>query len=138
MAVLSDWVQINGRMWDVLVMNIEESFNILYSENTGRTIEQGAPMTLDPLGSFLGHKVTFARNKDKRGEYDVLFDYLRQPRYQGLPIKIVHGQTTIEYDAYVSSGTRKLDKIDDEKHYVDWDEFEANFIPIRAQVIPSE
>ena len=57
-----DYVKIDGTAYDVLVINIEESFNILYSENTGRTISTGAKMTLDPLGTFIGHNVTFKRS----------------------------------------------------------------------------
>ena len=39
---------INGKSYDVIITAIEESFSILYTENTGRTLGIGAPMTLDP------------------------------------------------------------------------------------------
>ena len=61
---------INGRSWDVIVTAIEESFSILYTENTGRTLAIGAPMTLDPLGTFFSHKVTFKRCKENVEEFD--------------------------------------------------------------------
>ena len=47
-----EYVKIGGKVWDVLVTEITESFSILYSENTGRTMSQGAGITLDPLGTF--------------------------------------------------------------------------------------
>ena len=58
-----DLVKIGGKVYDVLVTELSENFNILYSENTGRTMSAGARMTLDPLGTFYGHKVTFQRKR---------------------------------------------------------------------------
>ena len=65
-----EYVKIGGRVWDVLVTEISENFNILYSENTGRTMSVGARMTLDPLGTFFGHKITFQRKQGNEKEYD--------------------------------------------------------------------
>ena len=102
---------IDGEVYDVIVTSIEESFSILYTENTGRTTSVGAEMTLDPLGTFFSHKVTFRRSKDNYKEFDRLYDFLTIPRYSGFQIEIVHNQTTIKYQAYVSQGTRKLTQI---------------------------
>lgn len=135
--MIGDWVQIGNRAWNVIVTEISEDASILYTENTGRVMEEGAPLTLDPLGTFFSHKVTFSRKRGYDGEYDLLFDYLLQPRHDGIPVKIVHGQTTISYDAYVSSGSRKIKSIDDKKKIVNWDSMQVTFIPIRAQVTPN-
>lgn len=134
--MIGDWVQIGGRAWDVLVTEISEDFSILYTDNTGRTMDVGAPLTLDPLGTFFSHKVTFKRKKGKEEEYDMLFDYLAQPRYEGIPVEIVHGQQTIRYTAYVSSGSRKLKRIDETGNKVYWDSMQVNIIPVSAQVTP--
>ena len=131
-----DYVKIGGIPYDVLVVNIKESFNILYSENTGRVISAGAKMVLDPLGTFIGHKVTFKRKQGHEREYDELFEYLLFPRYDGIPIEIVHNQKTISYLAYVSTGERELQRIDANTGVVYWGEFSANFIPMEAQVMP--
>jgi hypothetical protein len=131
-----DYCKINGRNYDVAVVKIEESFNILYSENTGRTLSVGARMTLDPLGTFIGHKVTFRRNRENFAEYDRLFDLLSRPRFNGIPVEIVHNQTTLNYEAYVSQGSRSIKKIDPKSGKVYWDEFVANFIPMEAQIRP--
>lgn len=131
-----DIVKIGGRIWDVLVTEISENFNILYSENTGRTMSQGARMTLDPLGTFFGHKVKFQRKQGYEAEYDRLFDYVSTPRYDGIPVEIVHNQTVIKYDAYISTGERAVKRVDPNTKKVYWGEFSLNIVPMEAQVLP--
>lgn len=131
-----DYCKIGGRNYDVVVKSIEESFTILYTENTGRTLSEGARMALDPIGTFFSHKVTFKRSKDNYEEFDRLYDFLSKPRYDGFPIEIVHNQETIKYDAYVSQGTRALQKIAKNFLKVFWGELSVNFIAMEAQVVP--
>lgn len=131
-----DYVKIGGKVWDVLVTEISENFSILYSENTGRTMAIGARMTLDPLGTFFGHKITFQRKQGKEIEYDRFFDYVSQPRFDGIPVDIVHNQTTLAYDAYISQGERALKRIDPKTGKVYWDKFSLNIVPMEAQVTP--
>ena len=130
-----NWVVIEGKAYDVLDQDVERNFNILYTENTGRTLAEGAPLILDPLGTFYGHKITFARRKNNVSDFDSLWDFLSQPRVVGINIKVVYNQDVLQYDAYVSSGTQKLNHID-RNGTVYWDAMQANFIPIRAQVTP--
>ena len=127
---------IGGRNYDVIVTGIKESFSILYTENTGRTSSIGARMTLDPLGTFFSHKVTFRRSKENYEEFDKLYNYLTTPRYDGIKIEIVHNQATIKYDAYVSQGTRTLQRIVEKIKKVLWGELTVNFVPMEAQVLP--
>lgn len=131
-----DYCKIGGRNYDVVVKSIEESFTILYTENTGRTLSEGARMALDPIGTFFSHKVTFKRSKDNYEEFDRLYDFLSKPRYDGFPIEIVHNQETIKYDAYVSQGTRALQRIAKDFLKVFWGELSVNFIAMEAQVVP--
>ena len=125
---------IDGKSYDVIVTAIEESFSILYTENTGRTLE--GEMILDPIGTYFAHKVTFKRCKENVKEFDDLYNFFTTPRYDGFDIEIVHNQTTIKYKAYVSQGTRKLQKISERIKKVLWGELAVNFIPIKAQVMP--
>ena len=131
-----EWLKIGGKEWNVNVLSISENFTILYTENTGRTISVGARMTLDPLGTFFGHKVTVGRRKDDFDEFDELFDFISKPRFDGVEIEIVHGQKTISYDAYISSGERKVKRIDNKNKKVYYDTFEIEIIPMEAQLIP--
>lgn len=130
-----DYFKIDGRSYDVLVTDIEENFNILYSENTGRTMSTGARMVLDPLGAFFGHKVTVQRKQGYEKEFDGLYDYVSRPRYDGVNVEIVHNQTTIKYDAYISNGSRQLKKIS-KSDIVHWGELQLNIVPMEAQVVP--
>ena len=131
-----EYVKIGGKVWDVRVTEISENFNILYSENTGRTMSVGARMTLDPLGTFFGHKITFQRKQGNEKEYDTFFEFVSNPRYDGIPVEIVHGQTTLVYDAYISQGERALKRIDPKTNKVYWDKFSLNIVPMEAQVLP--
>ena len=130
-----DYIKIGGRTWNVRVLEIERNFNIMDTENAGRVISEGA-MTLDRIGTFYGHKVTFARGSATVSEYDELWDYLSVPRNSGISVDIVYNQKTLKYNAYVPSGTQKLKKIDTGNGIVYWDTFSVNFIPMKAQVVP--
>lgn len=131
-----NYFKIDGKTYDVLVTEISENFSILYSENTGRTMSVGAEMTLDPLGTFFGHKIKVQRKPGYEAEYDRLYDYVSQPRYDGMAVEVAHNQTTLCYDAYVSSGERMLKRIDEKTGKVYWGEFSLNIVPMRAQVTP--
>ena len=131
-----DYVKIGGKVWDVLVTEISESFSILYSENTGRTMSAGAAMTLDPLGVFYNYKLVFARKQGMENEYDELFTFASTPRYDGIDVEIVHNQTTLSFKAYISQGERALKRIDEKTGKVYWDKFSVSIVPIAAQVLP--
>ena len=130
-------VRIGGRLWKVHITEITESFSILYSENTGRTMAEGT-MTLDPIGTFYNYKVTFSREQGQEKEYDELFNFLAVPRYDGLEVNIIHNQALWDkpFMAYVSQGERALKRIDPKTKKVYWDKFTANIIPMKAMVLP--
>ena len=130
-------VRIGGRLWKVHITEITESFSILYSENTGRTMAEGT-MTLDPIGTFYNYKITFSREQGQEKEYDELFNFLAIPRYDGLEVNIIHNQALWDkpFMAYVSQGERALKRIDAKTGKVYWDKFSVNIVPMSAQVLP--
>lgn len=134
--MLSNWFEIDGRSFNVTVTEITETGTVLYSDNTGRTIAQGAPMTLDPLGTFYNYKVTVKRKGENLDEYDSLFTFVTQPRYKGYTIKIVHNQRTWQFEGYISTAERQVSKIDDNNKKVYWKEMSLNIVAIKAQVLP--
>jgi hypothetical protein len=129
-----DICNIGGREYAVVITEIEENFNILYSSNTGRNLN--GDMVLDPIGTYIGHKVTVKRKAGREEEFDELFNYVSQPRYDGIKVKMVHNQTSIEYEAYISNGTRKINTIDVRNEKVYWGEMQLNIVPLKAQVLP--
>lgn len=135
MAV-QDWLDIDGQRFNVSVMSIKESGTILYSDNTGRTLAIGAPMTLDPLGTFFNYTITVKRNGDDLDDYDRLYDYVMKPRYSGMTITAPHNQGTIQFEAYISSAEREVKRIDDKGNKVYWKEMNLTITAMKAQVTP--
>ena len=129
-----NYVKIDGTVWDVDVgiSEYEETFSILDGENAGR-VKAGARMIRDIYGTFLGHKVTFFRRGNTVAEFDALRDYLKQPR-DSSQLEAADGQTAISYEAYYTSGSRKLQKVENGVNY--WDQLQINFIPMEAQITP--
>lgn len=132
-----NFCKIDGKVYDVIVTGIEESFDIQHTENAGRTVATGAPMILDPLGTFFGHTVTFQRIPGNEADYDALFDVFAKPRYDGLPVELSHNQTVLKYDAYVSTGTRVLQRITEDGKLL-WGELKVKITPMEAQIKPDE
>lgn len=123
---------INGKAYDVNVTAIEENFTKLYTENTKRTLANGY-MFLDPIGTFIGHVVEFAPLNNP-ADFNELWDFFQYPHSEGFPVEIADGTSTISYEAYTSSGARKLKYIRDGVPH--WEGMSVNLIPIRAQVLP--
>lgn len=134
--MIKNWLEIDGLNFNVVVTGITEEGTVLYSDKTGRTMAKGARMTLDPLGTFYGHKVTVKRKGNDVHSFDQLYNYVLTPVTNGFRIKAVHDQTTIEYDGYISSATRACKKIDERNGRVYWDSMELNIVAMEAQIIP--
>ena len=146
------WFKINGEEYKVRVFEPEESFTVVYGGNTGRTLDEGAPMVLDPKGTFFNYTLTVGAMKGFEGYFEKLWVLLSFPRREGLLVEFPSGRktmwsTTAEngeiingFYAYVSSGKRKIKKIiedvDGELKEVIYDTFAINFIAMKAQVLP--
>lgn len=135
MAV-QDWLDIDGQRFNVSVMSIKENGTILYSDNTGRTMAVGAPMTLDPLGTFFNYTITIKRNGDDLDDYDRLYDYVMKPRYGGMTITAPHNQGVQTFEAYISAAEREVSHIDDKGQKVYWKEMSLTITAMKAQVTP--
>jgi hypothetical protein len=129
-----DICKIGEKEYSVVVVSITETFTKLYTENTGRTMGAGARMNLDCLGTFFGHKVEIARKAGFESDFDELFDLVSLPTNDGIPVKMVHNQDNIEYEAYISNGERNVKKVDLANNKVYWDKLSITLIPMEAQV----
>lgn len=129
-----NYVKINGVSFDVnvAISEYEENFNVLDGPNVGRT--DNGHMIRDVIGTYIGHKVTFFAGKSQT-EFDRLWDFILEHSVDDfVSLAACDGQREITYDAYYTSGSRKINKVEDGINY--WDELQINFIPIDAQIAP--
>lgn len=129
-----NYIKINGISFDatVAISDIEESFSVLDGPNVGRVL--AGNMVRDVIGTYIGHKVTFFNGKSN-ADFDALWDYLiAQSARDSVMLEAADGQSSISYEAYYTSGKRKLKSVNEGVNQ--WDEIEINFIPINPQVTP--
>lgn len=130
------YVKINGVSFDVdvAISNIEETFNVLDGENAGRVMS--GRMIRDIIGTYIGHKVTFFNGKSQE-DFDALWNYLVEHSVDDyVTLEAADGQSTISYEAYYTSGTRRLSEGAVSDGTNRWDELEVSFVPMDAQVKP--
>ena len=146
------WFKINGEEYKVRVFEPEESFTILYGENTGRVLGNGAEMILDPIGTFFNYTLVVGAMRGFEDAFEDLWEFLSFPRNEGVRVEFPSGRKTMwttesengeiinGFYAYVSTGKRKIKKIiedvDGELKEVIYDTFAINFIATKAQVLP--
>ena len=117
----------------VSISDYEETFNVVDGEAAGRSKMRGH-MIRDPLGCFIGHKISFFRGDSVEG-FDALWDWLKIHSVDdSVWIRAADGQTAIEYEAYYTSGGRKLESVHNGVNY--WGPITVNFIPIDPQIEP--
>lgn len=133
-----NYVRINGISYDVnvAISEYEETFNVLDGENAGRGAKSGR-MIRDIIGTYIGHKVTFFSKGGSVGNaaFDALWDDLLALSVEdSVKLEVADGQKQIAYEAYYTSGSRKLKRVVDGVNY--WDELSVSFVPMEAQIAP--
>lgn len=129
------YIKINGITFDadVAISKYTRYFNVLDGENAGRVMT--GRMVRDVLGSYLGHKITVFRRGDNYKGLDDFWDYLFAHSVDdSVMLEAADGQTTIAYEAYYTSASQDVEKVENGVNY--WGEIEVNFIPMDAQVKP--
>lgn len=130
------YVKINGVSFDVdvAISAIEETFNVLDGENAGRVMS--GRMVRDIIGTYIGHKVTFFNGKSNE-DFDRLWEYLVEHSVDDfVQLEAADGQSSIAYEAYYTTGTRRLSESSVNNGVNKWDELEVSFVPMDAQVKP--
>ena len=133
------YIKINGIHFDVnvAISKYNRNFNVLDGDNAGRVMT--GRMVRDIIGTYIGHKVTVFRKGDSaqaRQALDDFWDYLVAHSVDGsVMLEAADGQTTISYEAYYTSASQDIEKVDGGVNY--WGQFEVNFIPMDAQVRPT-
>ncbi len=129
------YIKINGVSFDVnvAISAYSRNFNVLDGENAGRTLS--GRMVRDVIGTYIGHNVTVFRKGDNYQGLDAFWDYLIQHSTDdSVLLEAADGQKTISYQAYYTSGTQDIEKVENGINY--WGEVQVNFIPIDAQYRP--
>lgn len=129
------YIKLNGITFDadVAISKYTRYFNVLDGDNAGRVMT--GRMVRDVIGTYLGHKVTVFRRGDNQKGLDAFWDYLYTHSVDdSVQLEAADGQTTIAYEAYYTSATQSIEKVENGVNY--WGEIEVNFIPMDAQVKP--
>lgn len=129
------YIKINGITFDadVAISKYNRYFNVLDGENAGRVMT--GRMVRDVLGSYLGHKITVFRRGDNYKGLDDFWDYLFAHSVDdSVMLEAADGQTTIAYEAYYTSASQDVEKVENGVNY--WGEIEVKSIPMDAQVKP--
>ncbi len=129
------YIKLNGITFDadVAISKYNRYFNVLDGENAGRVMT--GRMVRDVIGTYLGHKVTVFRRGDNYKGLDDFWAYLYAHSVDdSVQLEAADGQTTIAYEAYYTSASQDIEKVENGVNY--WGEIEINFIPIEAQVTP--
>lgn len=130
-----NYIKLNGRTFDadIAISKYSRNFNVLDGSNAGRVMT--GRMVRDVIGTYLGHKVTVFRRGDNYKGLDEFWDYLfAHSTDDYVTLEAADGQTTIAYEAYYTSASQDIEKVENGTNY--WGEIEVNFIPMDAQLRP--
>lgn len=127
-----DLVKIDGVSYDVLVTAIEETLEVVEGANSGTALKNAREIR-DLTGVKIGHTITFSADNDPE-QLDALCNYLFGTLREYVTLQVVHGQTTISYEAAYNTASRRVAHIDDKNNTVYWDELSVAFRPMETQV----
>ena len=116
---------VDGVAYNVAVTSFKRKFSVLDGKNAGRTID--ARMHRDILGTFYNYTLELDLN---RAQYDALYEVLSAPD-DSHAVVLPYGQTTLAFDAYVTSGEDTLVRMTDKGNY--WKSLKVNLIAMAPQ-----
>lgn len=129
------YIKLNGIEFDaeVAISSYNRNFNVLDGENAGRVMT--GRMVRDIIGTYIGHKIKVFRRGNNYQGLDDFWDYLVAHSVDdSVMLEAADGQSTISYEAYYTSASQDIERVDDGVNM--WGEIEVNFIPMEAQVTP--
>lgn len=124
--------KIDGKNFDVLVVAIGEAAEIVEGENSGTSLDNDREIR-DLKGIKYKHSITFAPDLDME-TYEQLWEYLFGSLRESVMLEVVHGQTTISYEAAYNTGSRQVAYIDDKEDVTGWAELTVEFRSIKAVI----
>lgn len=136
-----DLVKIDGVVYDVLVSAIEEQAEKVQGKNSGTSLYRQREIQ-DIAGIKYAHKITFSPSDEAPELFDALFSYLFDNIRESVQLEVVHGQTTINYEATYSTGGRRVAYIskkqtaEEENDFIGWDDLTVDFRSIETVINP--
>ena len=130
-----DLLKINGVVYDVLITAIEEVPEVIEGRNSGTALYRQRDIR-DIAGIKYAHKITFSPNDEAPELFDQLYSYLFDNIRESVTLEVVHGQTTLNYEARYSTGARRVAYIDDAREFVGWDDLTVEFRSIETVINP--
>jgi hypothetical protein len=110
----------------------KRSFQVLDGENAGRVLTGDAER--DVIGTYYNYSTTVDSSFMTLEEYDELYEIISAP-VSFHTLIVPYGQSTYEYQAYITNGTDELNLIKDGKNY--WGNLTFNFIAKSPKRRPS-
>lgn len=130
------YIKLNGKEFDadVAISGYNRNFNVLDGENAGRVMT--GRMVRDIIGTYLGNKIKVFRRENNYAGLDEFWDYLVAHSVDdSVMLEAADGQSTISYEAYYTSASQDIEKVENGVNY--WGEIEISFVSMEAQVKPS-
>lgn len=127
---MQDMFSIDGRYYNVIIPEngIQRTFAVTDTDQSGRV--QTGRMLRDIIGTFYNYSMTISTNNLSAEEYDELYDLISSP-VESHVIIAPYGQTTLQFDAYITNGSdtlgRRLNGVNR------WRELTFNFIAMAPQ-----
>lgn len=123
---------IDGVYYDVIIPQngIKRSFQVLDDDTAGRVLSGAMQRSI--IGTYYNYTIELDTSRMDKDDYDDMYDVLSAPvDYHELVVPF--GQTTLIFNAYITSGTDNLKQISPTGNV--WEGLTLNFIAIEPQVI---
>ena len=108
---------------------IERKFNILDGNNAGRLQAKGK-MYRDIIGTFFTYVIKIDTNRLNPQEYDELYETISDPNVDSHTLVVPYGQSTLTFEAYITSGSDKLSRRVNGVNY--WEGLSLEFVSMQA------
>ncbi|MDD6313300.1 MAG: hypothetical protein PUB08_07605 [Firmicutes bacterium] len=123
----------NGVYYDVIILDLERTFEKLSGEKSGRT--QDGNMFIDPIGTFYNYTLTVARGKNcSVKDYDAFWEAISTPTAFGT-LSVPYNQSSYLFYAYITTGRQKLKVVKNGVKY--WDSVQLQFIAKSPKRLPN-
>lgn len=128
-----DLVKIDGVVYDVLVTALEGKAEKVQGGNSGTALYRQREIQ-DIYGIKLYHTITFSPSDENPELFDALYSYLFDNVRESVTLEVVHGQTTVAYEATYTTGGRRVAYINDKADFVGWDDLTVEFRSIETVI----